>query len=56
MVDLHNRLLDFQGHRDELERSLGRGGAPVNLDRARAVLPETEAALRKIADLLSDTQ
>ena len=49
---LRNALLDFQGHRDILERALGRGGAPVDLAKARAGIPETEAALRELAKLL----
>jgi hypothetical protein len=45
-------LADFMRARNRVERSLGRGGAPINLQRARDALPDAELALRRIAALL----
>lgn len=53
MAALHDALLDFELPADILERALGRGGAPVDLNRARAAIPEAQAALRRIAELLA---
>lgn len=42
---VHALRLQFELHRDQLERSLGRGGAPVDLKRAESELGETLHAL-----------
>ena len=51
---LRSALLDYQLHAHRLERSLGRGGAPVDLDVARGELPHAAAALQRIGDLLNE--
>jgi hypothetical protein len=46
---LNDALLDFMRARSRIERSLGRGGAPFNLQRARDALPDVEYALARLA-------
>jgi hypothetical protein len=53
-MPLDEARLDFELARDQMERALGRGGAPVDLARARAALPRVDAALRLLSELLQD--
>ena len=50
---LRDALLDLELHGNRLERALGRGGAPFNLDQAREAVPEVERAVQQIAKLLA---
>ena len=52
MTPLDNARLDFEDHANQLQRALGRGGAPVDLDIARAELIAAEAALQALDVLL----
>ena len=45
MTALDNARLDFEDHASQLQRALGRGGAPVDLDVAKAELRAAQAAL-----------
>jgi hypothetical protein len=52
--ELRNRALDLELHAALLQRALGRGGASVDADRAREVLPDVRAALDNIERLLGE--
>ena len=52
---LHDLRLEFELHRDILERSLGRGGAPLNIERARREATETLHALLVLSAELRET-
>jgi hypothetical protein len=45
---LHELQLDFELHADILQRALGRGGAPVDVQVARRAIPFLQAALFKL--------
>lgn len=50
----HNARLDLELHVETLERALGRGGAPVDLPRARAEIAPVREALAAIEALVVD--
>lgn len=52
-MNLHDARLEYELHSDVLQRACGRGGAPVDLDRARAELDHTEDALRQLRAVLT---
>src|SRR5690242_15342039 len=49
---IHDALLEFELVRNQLERALGRGGAPIDLDLARSLLPDVRVALQRLAEVL----
>jgi hypothetical protein len=53
ITEIHNLQLEYELHTDILQRSLGRGGAPVNLSRAREELPLARGALDRISEALA---
>ena len=53
MTPIDEARLDFELHANALERALGRGGAPVDLDRARAELDGVATALGVLRSALA---
>jgi hypothetical protein len=51
-AELHNARLEFEGPANILQRALGRGGAPVDLEAARAALPAVLTSLQNNNKLL----
>jgi hypothetical protein len=51
-VDLHDLRLDVETHADALERALGRGGAPVDVQVARRAIPFLQATLYRLLERL----
>ena len=49
MTPLEIARLEYEVHSELLLRALGRGGARVDLDRARAELTEVQVALDAVA-------
>ena len=51
-AELHELQLDLEGHADVLQRALGRGGAPVDLDLARRTIPFVQGILFRLLERL----
>ena len=49
---LHSARLDLELHGNILERALGRGGAPIDLNQARETIPLVAEALTKLGAIL----
>jgi hypothetical protein len=54
--DLHDIQLDFALHADVLQRALGHGGAPMDLQRARRTIPYVQAVLYRLLEQLPDVK
>ncbi len=51
---LNDARLEYELHSNRLQRALGRGGAPVDLELARTEIAEAAAALQRIGQMLGE--